>query len=42
MLAAVNDRAHSAHETFAEWLVEDFDAAAFDMAGVNQVLRRIS
>ena len=41
MLEAVNDRAHPEHETFAEWLPEDFDAAAFDMAGVNQVLRRI-
>ena len=41
MLAAVNDRAHPEHETFAQWLAEDFDAAAFDEAGVNRMLWRI-
>jgi hypothetical protein len=42
MLEAVSDPAHPEHETYAEWLAEDFDAEAFDPAVANRVLRRVS
>lgn len=42
MLEAVSDPEHPEHETFGEWLDADFDPAAFDVAGVNEILRLIT
>ena len=41
ILVAVNDPEHPEHETFAEWLDDDFDPEAFDVASVNEILRLI-
>ncbi|MGH8939615.1 MAG: IS1096 element passenger TnpR family protein, partial [Actinomycetes bacterium] len=41
MLVAVHDQEHPDHETFAEWLDDDFDPEAFDVVAVNEVLRMI-
>jgi hypothetical protein len=39
MLAAVADPKHPEHETFAEWVEEDFDPAEFSVAAVNSDLK---
>ncbi|MBO0856966.1 MAG: plasmid pRiA4b ORF-3 family protein [Chloracidobacterium sp.] len=38
MLLAINDPSHPEHREMLDWVDEDFDPAAFDLAKVNRVL----
>jgi hypothetical protein len=40
LLAAIGDPEHPEHEEMVEWLDEDFDPAAFDLAAINARLQR--
>lgn len=42
MLAVVSDPQHPDHEQFVDWLGEDFDPEAFDVAAHDRSVRRIS
>ena len=38
-LEAINNPEHEQHDMFVEWIGEEFDPEAFDLAQVNQVLK---
>lgn len=40
-LEAIRDAAHPQHEALTEWIGEEFDPEAFDVAEVNEQLRRL-
>lgn len=40
-LKALNDPNHDEHDSYQEWIGRAFDAEAFDLAEVNQELRRV-
>ena len=40
LLAAMADPEHPEHEEMVEWLDEDFDPAAFDLAAANARVQR--
>jgi len=39
-VAAITDPTHPRHEDMIEWRGDDFDPAAFDLAEINEALRR--
>ena len=40
-MAALADEAHPEHEMYLEWVGDDFDPEAFDLAEINEILQQM-
>ena len=41
LLEAISDPEHEEHEDLLDWIGDDFDPEAFDLAGINKALKRL-
>jgi hypothetical protein len=41
LLDAISDPEHEEHEDFLDWIGDDFDPEVFDLAGINEALKRL-